>query len=276
MGRVYLCLGQNAELPYYFEKAKVHIWNIEELCYFIRENAWLMEPELLTKELVSWVGRQCALPELAERLTAALKEEDCVTAFASCLFSYTGYCPQEQAQQVQKILHTNAGNSETDRAKARGDYFLESGKYFLALQEYEPLMKQLTGAKPEIVGKVYHNAGSAYAGLFLFDRAAAAYEKAWKLLRDKKSALGFLSAKRLGLPEQEYLDFLAKNPELYQISLLVEEQLKECSQKWQDAPEHRFCVSLEEALQNGSRDICQKQLADKIRELEKEYREAVS
>ena len=50
MGRVYLCLGQNAELPYYFEKAKVHIWNIEELCYFIRENAWIMEPELLTKD----------------------------------------------------------------------------------------------------------------------------------------------------------------------------------------------------------------------------------
>ena len=52
MGRVYLCLGQNAELPYYFEKAKVHIWNIEELCYFIREKAWIMESELLTKELI--------------------------------------------------------------------------------------------------------------------------------------------------------------------------------------------------------------------------------
>lgn len=166
MGRVYLCLGQNAELPYYFEKAKVHIWNIEELCYFIRENAWIMEPELLTKELIDWVAQQCGLPKLAVLLNDSLKEEDCVTAFAACLFSYTGYCPQEQALQVQKILQTNAGNSETDRAKARGDYFLESGKYFRALQEYEPLMKQLTGAKPEIVGSVYHNAGCAYAGLF--------------------------------------------------------------------------------------------------------------
>ena len=197
MGRVYLCLGQNAELPYYFEKAKVHIWNIEELCYFIRENAWIMEPELLTKELIDWVAQQCGLPKLAVLLNDSLKEEDCVTAFAACLFSYTGYCPQEQALQVQKILQTNAGNSETDRAKARGDYFLESGKYFRALQEYEPLMKQLTGAKPEIVGSVYHNAGCAYAGLFLFDRAAVAYEKAWKLLRDKRSAAGFLAAKRL-------------------------------------------------------------------------------
>lgn len=32
----------------------------------------------------------------------------------------------------------------------------------------------------------------------------------------------------MGLSEQEYVDFLAKNPELYQISLLVEEQLKDC------------------------------------------------
>ena len=137
-------------------------------------------------------------------------------------------------------------------------------------------MKQLTGAKPELVGSVYHNAGRAYAGLFLFDRAAAAYEKAWKLLRDKRSATGFLAAKRLGLSEQEYVDFLAKNPELYQISLLVEEQLKDCRQKWQGTPGQAFCASMEGALQNGSGDICQKQLADKIKELEKEYREAVS
>ena len=65
-------------------------------------------------------------------------------------------------------------------------------------------------------------------------------KKAWKLLRDKRSAAGFLAAKRMGLSEQEYVDFLAKNPELYQISLLVEEQLKDCRQKWQGTPEQAF------------------------------------
>ncbi len=68
-------------------------------------------------------------------------------------------------------------------------------------------------------------------------------KKAWKLLRDKRSAAGFLAAKRMGLSEQEYVDFLAKNPELYQISLLVEEQLKDCRQKWQGTPGQAFlCV----------------------------------
>lgn len=72
------------------------------------------------KELIDWVAQQCGLPKLAMLLNDSLKEEGCVTAFAACLFSYTGYCPQEQALQVQKILQTNAGNNETDRAKARG------------------------------------------------------------------------------------------------------------------------------------------------------------
>ena len=85
----------------------------------------------------------------------------------------------------------------------------------------------------------------------------------------KRNAAGFLAAKRMGLSEQEYVDFLAKNPELYQISLLVEEQLKDCRQKWQGTPGQAFCASMEGALQNGSGDICQKQLADKIKELEK-------
>ena len=78
MGRVYLCLGQNAELPYYFEKAKVHIWNIEELCYFIRENAWIMEPELLTKELIQMIyeadgGVEYTVPD--ELITKELMED---------------------------------------------------------------------------------------------------------------------------------------------------------------------------------------------------------
>ena len=32
MGRVYLCLGQNAELPYYFEKMQKYISGISKNC----------------------------------------------------------------------------------------------------------------------------------------------------------------------------------------------------------------------------------------------------
>ena len=178
---------------------------------------------------------------------------------------------------MQKILQTNAGNNETDRAKARGDYFLESGKYFRALQEYEPLMKQLTGAKPEIVGSVYHNAGCAYAGLFLFDRAAAAYEKAWKLLRDKRSAAGFLAAKRMELSEQEYVDFLAKKSRAVPDFASGGGTAKGLQAEMAGyARTGLLCVHGGGFAKVVPEIFAKMQLADKIKELEKEYREAVS
>lgn len=81
MGRVYLCLGKNAELPYFFEKARIHVWNVEELCYFIRENAWLLEPGVLGEELAEWIGQQCMLKKLALSLKEAIRGNDPVAAF---------------------------------------------------------------------------------------------------------------------------------------------------------------------------------------------------
>ena len=104
MGRVYLCLGKTAEVPWYFERARVHIWNIEELCYFMQENASILEPEVLNEKLAAWVGEQCGLPELARQLYAATKEKEPVTSFADALFEYTGYCTNQQRRQDPAFL----------------------------------------------------------------------------------------------------------------------------------------------------------------------------
>ena len=159
MGRVYLCLGKTAEVPWYFERARVHIWNIEELCYFMQENAWILEPEVLNEKLAAWVGEQCGLPELARQLYAATKEKEPVTSFADALFEYTGYCTNQQRRQVEKILRINTGSGQAQRAKARGDYFLECRKFVLAVREYEGLIREYKGMDPAFLGRVYHSPG---------------------------------------------------------------------------------------------------------------------
>lgn len=37
MSRVHLCLGRLADNPYTFEKSRVRVFSIEELCFFLRE-----------------------------------------------------------------------------------------------------------------------------------------------------------------------------------------------------------------------------------------------
>lgn len=275
MGRVYLCLGKSAEVPYYFERARAHVWNVEELCYFVRENAWLLEPALLEPALMDWVEKQCGLPELAGQLTAALREELPVQAFVSTLFSYTGYCSKEDVEQVEKILRINENAGALERAKARGDYFLESKKYMLAMREYEELLQGLTGMEPSFLGKVYHNCGVACAQLFWFDRAAQLFEKAWQLLRTSESAQQFLTAKRFELGEQGYVDFLADYPDFYQDSLALEEKIQEVEDNWIRSEEAGFVLAAADAGANGEAHRSRQMIADYVKPLQDTYRSCV-
>lgn len=275
MGRVYLCLGKNAEVPYYFERARAHVWNIEELCYFVRENAWLLEPALLGKELTDWVAKQCGLPDLSRMLLAASQEEKPVMGFVKVLFQYTGYCSMQEADQVEKILKLNESANILERTKARGDYFLESKKFVLALYEYDELLRQLKGMDPAFLGKVYHNSGVAQAQLFLFDRAAASFEQAWKLTKSEASARQFLAAKRLELGEQEYVAFLAEHPDLYNASLGLEEQVQRCNEKWKQDEDAVFILHATEALQDGAAHICLQMLNERAEQTKEQYRSCV-
>lgn len=251
------------------------MWNIEELCYFVRENAWLLEPALLGKELTDWIAKQCALPELSGMLCAASREETPVMSFVRTLFQYTGYCSMEEANQVEKILKLNESTSALERTKARGDYFLESRKFVLALHEYEELLRQLKGMDPAFLGKVYHNSGVAQAQLFWFDRAAASFEQAWKLTRSKASARQFLAAKRLALNEQEYVDFLAEHPDLYNASLELEEQVQRCDENWKKEDQAAFLLHATEALKDGAAHICIQMLNERAEQAKEQYRSSV-
>lgn len=251
------------------------MWNIEELCYFVRENAWLLEPALLGKELTDWVAKQCGLPELSRMLLAASQEEKPVMGFVKVLFQYTGYCSMQEADQVEKILKLNESANILERTKARGDYFLESKKFVLALHEYDELLRQLKGMDPAFLGKVYHNSGVAQAQLFLFDRAAASFEQAWKLTKSEASARQFLAAKRLELGEQEYVAFLAEHPDLYNASLGLEEQVQRCNEKWKQDEDAVFILHATEALQDGAAHICLQMLNERAEQTKEQYRSCV-
>lgn len=275
MGLVYLCQGKTAEVPYYFERARVHIWSIEELCYFVLEQAWLLEPEVLGKELAAWVGQQCELPELGRRLLEAGKSESPVMDFVKTLFAYTGYASEKEADQVEKILRLNESAGELERARARGDYFLESGKPVLALREYEELLRELKGMEPGFLGKLYHNHGVALAQLFLFDRAQVSFERAFGLTKSRESALQFLAAKRFSLKEQEYVDFLARHPEFYEASLVLEERMQDCEAGYRKSEEAAFLLQATQNKQQGAGSLCRRMLRERTEVLKEAYRSSV-
>lgn len=63
MGRVLLCLGRYARNPYFVERAYVNVYSVEELCYCLIRNAYLISmytpagiSSLDSASTVFWVG----------------------------------------------------------------------------------------------------------------------------------------------------------------------------------------------------------------------------
>lgn len=64
MGRVLLCLGRYARNPYFVERAYVNVYSVEELCYCLIRNAYLVDEEIMDENLPDWLERECGLKNL--------------------------------------------------------------------------------------------------------------------------------------------------------------------------------------------------------------------
>ena len=74
VSRVLICTGKYANEPYHLEKVCVNVYCVEELCYLFANNPFMINTEIMDKHLPEWLREQCGLPELADRLTLAMKK----------------------------------------------------------------------------------------------------------------------------------------------------------------------------------------------------------
>ena len=52
----------------------MNVYCVEELCYLFANNPFMINTEIMDKHLPEWLREQCGLPELADRLTLAMKK----------------------------------------------------------------------------------------------------------------------------------------------------------------------------------------------------------
>ena len=275
MSRVHLCLGKTAAAPYSFDKARVRVYSVEELCYFLKENAYLLDETIFTRGLSDWLYKECGLPDLGQKLNMLQKNKEKPEAFVTAIFEYTGYFRQEEIQETERLVRVSADVSLVEKQKARADYFLESRRYVLAMQEYRNLLQDGDALAPDFSGKIYHNLGTAQAKLFLFEKAAASFEQAYRLTGDPESLFQYLAAMRLHLKVPEYLNFLTEHAEYYEASLELEKRVVARKEAWVDSRNQSMVAEIKGAFFSGEEEACRELMRQEIGKLEEEYRDYV-
>lgn len=242
--RVSVCVGNYAKEPYRIPGLELNVFSMEELCYCIKENAFLLDLSLLDDGLLDWIERECGLGELADRLHPLVHRRGQLSEFAAAILRYVGFYGEEAIQETEQALKKGAGLSGIEKRKNQVDYLVRKKKYRSALRGYDELLQNwqeeeaggMSKPAPDFQAEIWHNKGVAYAGLMLYESAAECFRQAYGLSGDEAYCVDYLAAKRMQLSEKAYVDFAAGCTEWYPQTLELEKKYREAAEEWEKHP----------------------------------------
>lgn len=179
MGQLLLCSHEPASIPYYMEAAALNIYSLEELCFYLLRETDTFGISFLDDELIEWIQNELKLPALAKRLQKQKAEGGGLAEFVSLLVSGCNYCTPQEVETLKEFLGAFEDKSEVECKKIRIDRLLARKRYRICIAEYTRLL-YTPGVDGAFAGDIYHNLGTAYAGLFFFSEAAECYQKAYQ------------------------------------------------------------------------------------------------
>lgn len=265
--RVSVCVGEYAKTPYQIPGVGMRVFCMEELCFCMKENAFLLDLSLLNDELLNWIERECGLRELAKELHPLVHKRGSLSTFVMTILRYVGFYDDESLRETESILKQGAGLSSIERRKIQIDVLVKKKKYKLALAEYDQLLRKwqeqeeqggiLSGtegaAAKDFLAKIWHNKGVAFTGLMLYNRAAECFKRACELGEEEACYVAYLAAERMLLTEKEYVAFVAEHGELYRYTLELEKKLEQLTGEWEMQPDYLRLYNRRELRSGGEK-----------------------
>lgn len=205
MSDIYLCIGTLSKTPYFLSGLGVNIYSMDELCYYLVQNAFVLDNDIIDIKLCDFMRDDLKMEELSNKVRKLLHDKEALGEIVTTILSDTGYLSDDEIHHVRQLLVDNASLSFEAKRKSRADNLLAAGKYSRAIEEYQYVLNTLdTDEENELYADILHNVGCAYAKQFLFEKAANYYYKAYKISEDPESFKQYLVAKRLFSKKEDF------------------------------------------------------------------------
>lgn len=282
--RVSVCVGDYAEIPYCMPGLGICVRSMEELCYVMRENAFLLDVSLMNDELLGWMEKQCGLRELARGLYPVVHKKGSLSVFVVSILNYVGLYDGKVVAEIERVLKQGAGLSNIERRKCQIDYLVKKRKYAAAIRGYDSLIgkwheqdkqeQAVSGAG--CLAAIWHNKGVALAGLMIFPRAAECFLKAYEIEEREDYYLEYLAAKRMELSESEYVSLVAGKTGKYELTLALEKKMEQMNEEWQQRTDYLQLNHFRELRGGEQRQKYYEQCENYSRTLKDSYRRCVA
>jgi len=275
MTNLMLRTGRTAQNPYDWEQLEVSISSIEELCFQIVRNRYVIGQDTFTRDLFDWIDIECGLKELADtakRIFSKSPLSPSVAETVAYILSYVGYNTAEEIKETVKVLEEFSNLDIYEKHLARADFLMENEHYHQAFDAYDKLLRSVSDSEENKQIRLLVSEGIMNARMFAFSRAAELFRQAYEIRQDKEIYLRYLAAMRMKMTEKEYLDFVADDQKAYQLSMPLESLISEAEELYSKSKEHEMIKELMKAKSTGDKSSYYRMAFELTEQLKKEYR----
>lgn len=181
-GRFLLCGSKRSRIPYEAEESRQALYSIDEICYYLYHNSYLLEEEFFSQKLIDFIREQLSLQLLADKLEFAKKKKAPLAEYITAVMESTGYYKEAEWKRMKEKLTYFGTQSREERLKLLGDMYLTERRYIQARNQYALLLnlEASSGESKEFFSTVYHNIGVLYMEMFYFEEASGFLKRAYE------------------------------------------------------------------------------------------------
>ena len=210
MSSLILCNTVKAENPFYFELTGTNIYTIEELCYYIYNNIYIITEEIFDDDLVFWLREELEMAELSEKISDMLLHKNSLKDIVVTIFCSADYYIEKEIKALIEIMDSLEGMPILLRRMMKADNFMKYKNFSLAMKEYESILKspKINELDSKDQGNIIHNLGIVRMNVSSFSAAAECFKDAYAKNDNKESLIHYLCALKLDKRDEEYEDAL--------------------------------------------------------------------
>lgn len=239
MGSLVLCHAKRAVHPYEIARIHCKVFTIEELCYYLCNNLYLIDYTIMNEQLLNWLEEELGLAKLAGMLREVIQMRGSIEKFVLTILKSSRIYKEQEMMQIQNVLERLKNQKDIERQKYKGDNLLESGEIEEAIGVYQLILNEKAdeSVDPKFYGKIYARLGAAYGKLFLYQEAARMYDKAYRICEDKALLKPYLYASYKYMSLEEYHILMTKHPDYVEVNTVMRQEMEEIKEAMQAVPD---------------------------------------
>ena len=229
MGSLILCHDQHAAHPYEITRIHCKIFTMEELCYYLCNNLYLIDYTIMNEQLCGWLEEDIGKRELADQLRDVIRMRGSVEKFVLTILKSSGIYKEAEMIRIQNVLERLKNQKDIERQKYKGDNLLESGEVEEAILVYQAILNEgeMRIQIPSFMERSTQVWGLPIGRMFLYQQAARMYDRAYQICEDPKLLKPYLYASYKYMSMEEYHILLTKNDTYAEINTELRSEMKE-------------------------------------------------